>query len=79
MDTDVEVIRSLDDLLYQEAFTSVEKWQVINFGGCSGAVCGHPSLEAFLDAWEKREFIRKDGNTGIPSLRGYVDTRVAFG
>ncbi len=77
MDTDVEVIRSLDDLLYQEAFTSVEKWQVINFGGCSGAVCGHPSLEAFLDAWEKREFIRKDG-TPDPLSSGYVDTRVAL-
>lgn len=77
MDTDVEVVRSLDDLLYQEAFTSVEKWQVINFGGCSGAVCGHPSLEAFLRAWEKREFIRADG-TQDPLSSGYVDTRVAM-
>ncbi|MDE7430436.1 MAG: hypothetical protein K2N34_00725 [Lachnospiraceae bacterium] len=77
MDTDVEVIRSLDDLLYQEAFTSVEKWQVINFGGCSGAVCGHPSLEAYLQAWEKRELIREDGTLDTLSS-GYVDTRVAL-
>lgn len=77
MDTDVEVIRSLDDLLYQEAFTSVEKWQVINFGGCSGAVCGHPSLEAYLQAWEKRKLIRADG-TLDPLSSGYVDTRVAL-
>lgn len=38
MDTDVELVRNLDNLLYQEAFCSVEKWQVINFGGCSGSV-----------------------------------------
>ena len=38
MDTDVEVVRSLDDLLYQSAFCGVEKWQTINFGGCSGCL-----------------------------------------
>lgn len=77
MDTDVEVIRNLDGLLYQEAFTSVEKWQVVNFGGCSGAVRGHLSLEAFLEAWERRAFIRKDGTPDQISS-GYVDTRVAL-
>lgn len=77
MDTDVQVVRSLDNLLYQEAFTSVEKWQVINFGGCSGAVCGHSSLEAYLQAWEKRELIRADG-TIDPLSSGYIDTRVAL-
>lgn len=77
MDTDVELIRNLDSLLYQGAFTSVEKWQVINFGGCSGAVAGHPSLEPFLRAWEQREFIRDDGTMDTLSS-GYVDTRVAL-
>lgn len=77
MDTDVELVRNLDDLLYQEAFCSVEKWQVINFGGCSGAVRGHPSLQPFLRAWEGREFIREDGTQDILSS-GYVDTRVAL-
>lgn len=77
MDTDVEVVRNLDKLLCQEAFSSVEKWQVINFGGCSGAVAGHPSLEPFLQAWEQRKFIRDDGTPDILSS-GYVDTRVAL-
>lgn len=77
MDTDVELVRNLDNLLYQEAFCSVEKWQVINFGGCSGAVRGHPALQLFLRAWEGREFIREDGTQDILSS-GYVDTRVAL-
>lgn len=77
MDTDAEVVRNLDSLLYQDAFTSVEKWQVINFGGCSGAVQGHPSLEVFLRAWESRNFFKDDGTPDTLSS-GYVDTRVAL-
>lgn len=77
MDTDVELVRNLDNLLCQEAFSSVEKWQVINFGGCSGAVRGHSSLQPFLRAWEAREFIKEDGTQDILSS-GYVDTRVAL-
>ena len=38
LDTDVELIRSLDDLRNQGAFCGVEKWGNINMGGCSGAV-----------------------------------------
>ncbi len=77
MDTDVELLRNLDRFLYQEAFTSVEKWQVVNFGGCSGAMAGHPSLKPFLQVWEQRKFIREDGSEDILSS-GYVDTRVAL-
>ena len=77
MDTDVELVRNLDNLLYQEAFCSVEKWQVINFGGCSGSVAGHPSLEPFLRAWERRKFIKDNGTLETLSS-GYIDTRVAL-
>ena len=38
LDTDVELVRSLDELRYQPAFSGVEKWSVVNIGGCSGAV-----------------------------------------
>ncbi|MDE7431924.1 MAG: hypothetical protein K2N34_08430 [Lachnospiraceae bacterium] len=77
MDTDVELVRNLDCFLYQEAFTSVEKWQVINFGGCSGAVKGHKSLRPFVNAWEQREFIRADGTLDDLSS-GCIDTRVVL-
>ena len=45
LDTDVELLRSLDPLLCQEAFCGVEKWQVINFGGCSGAIKNNSGKE----------------------------------
>lgn len=77
MDTDVEVIRNLDDLLYQEAFSSVEKWQVLNLGGCSGAVPKHPALEKFLQAWEQRRFVDEEGHADMLSS-GFVDTKVAM-
>lgn len=77
MDTDVELIRGLDDLLYQEAFCSVEKWQVINFGGCTGAVKGHSALEPFLEGWNSRKLIRNDGTFDIISS-GLIDTNIAL-
>lgn len=77
MDTDVEVIRNLDDMLYQEAFCSVEKWQVLNFGGCSGAIPKQPALKRFLQAWKQRRFINEEGSADILSS-GFLDTRVAM-
>lgn len=77
LDTDVELQRSLDDLLYQEAFCGVEKWQVLNFGGCSGAVKGHRSLEPFLENWSRRTLVRADGTLDNISS-GLIDTSVAL-
>lgn len=77
MDTDVELQRNLDELLYQEAFCSVEKWQVLNFGGCSGALKGHKSLEPFLENWAKRSLVRPDGTLDHISS-GLIDTTIAL-
>lgn len=77
MDTDVEVIRGLDELLYQKAFCGVEKWQVINFGGCCGAVKGHAGLEPFLERWSGRKILREDGTLDSLSS-GLIDTEVAL-
>ena len=77
LDTDVELQRNLDELLYQEAFCSVEKWQVLNFGGCSGAIKGHRALEPFLERWKQRSLIRADGSIDNISS-GLIDTNVAL-
>lgn len=77
LDTDVELLRNIDDLLYQEAFCSVEKWQVINFGGCSGAIKGHKSLEPFIESWSKRSLVRTDGTLDSISS-GLIDTSIAL-
>lgn len=77
LDTDVELKRSLDDMRYQEAFCSVEKWQVINFGGGSGAVKGHPMIKKFLDARKGVFFIDEYGNQNKNTC-GFYDTRTAL-
>ncbi len=77
LDTDVEIKRNIDDLLFQEAFCGVEKWQIINFGGMSGAVKGHPMVKKFLDAREDILFINPDGSQNRNTC-GYYDTKVAL-
>lgn len=77
LDTDVEIKRNLDDLLYQDAFCGVEKWQLINFGGLSGAVKKHPMIKKFLDARQDLFFTDKNG---VPNKNtcGFYDTQVAI-
>lgn len=77
MDTDVEVVKSLDDMLYQRAFCGVEKWQTINFGGCSGAVKGHEALRQLLDYRKNSSFLCEDGSQDKTTC-GYYDTKVAL-
>lgn len=77
MDTDVEVRKGLDSLLCQEAFCGVEKWQIVNFGGCSGAIKGQPMLKKFLDARARIPFMDKEGRQNRTTC-GFYDTRVAI-
>lgn len=72
MDTDVELIKSLDDMLYQEAFTSVEKWNVINIGGCTGCVSHHSGIKKILDE-RKNVFFETEGKLN-KTASGYYDT-----
>ena len=73
MDTDVELKKNLDDLLYQPAFTGVEKWGVINIGGMAGAVPGHPMIGEILEDKKKCHFIEKDGSLNLETS-GVVET-----
>lgn len=62
MDTDVELIKRPDDLLYQPAFCGVEKWGIVNMGGCSGAVSGNEIVKRMLDYRKNEIFVRMDGS-----------------
>ncbi|MBR1460567.1 hypothetical protein IJ596_02890 [bacterium] len=77
MDTDEELFRSLDTLLYQEAFCGVEKWQDISFGACAGSIPGHPMVKKFLDARESLHFINSDGSFNRNTC-GFYDTPTAL-
>ena len=77
IDTDVEIKKNLDDLRYQEAFCGVEKWQIINFGGLSGAAPKHPMIKLFLDARKNISFLDADGQPQKITC-GMYDTPVAI-
>lgn len=53
LDTDVELIRPLDELLYQPGFVGVEKWGMINIGGGCGVVPKHPMMKEILEYYRQ--------------------------
>ena len=77
LDTDVELKRNIDALRFQQAFCGVEKWQILNFGGLSGAVKGNAMIKAFLDARNDLTFYNEDGSQNRNTC-GYYDTKVAL-
>lgn len=72
-DTDVELIKNLDNMLYQQAFCCVEKWQTINTGGGIGAVKGNCAIEKLLEMREHLKFVDDNNNLNMNTC-GYYDT-----
>ena len=63
LDTDVEIIRPLDDLLDCEMYAGFEKLaeeKNINYGLGYGAVCGHPYLKEMMDVYNAMDFPQND-------------------
>lgn len=61
VDTDVEILRNIDELLCQKAFMAFHGKQV-NTGLGFGAVKGLPIMKILLDDYVKREFVKSDGS-----------------
>jgi len=73
LDTDVELIRNLDELLYQPAFCSVEKWGTVAAGGGIGAQAGNLVVKTMLDFRSNTTFLRVDGTLNQMAC-GYYET-----
>lgn len=73
LDTDVELLRNMDELLHLQAFTSFEEYPTVNFGGGSGSVKGFPLLKNILDFRENIQFIHSDGSYNTTTC-GYFET-----
>lgn len=73
MDTDVSLIKKLDELLYQPAFTGVEKWGNINTGGMAGAVPMHPMIKEMLEYRKKFHFTIEGGSLNMET-NGFYET-----
>lgn len=60
MDTDVEVIKTLDPFLKHEAFSGFEDETFLQ-SGTMGAARHHPWIQELLEDYESRSFVRPDG------------------
>lgn len=57
LDTDVELIRNLDDMLYQKGFAGFETKSLVAFGLGFGAMKGLPIIRELRDSYDEMEFI----------------------
>ena len=63
LDTDVEIIKPLDDILKYDAFVGYETKSILNPGlGLWFSKPGNPVLKETLDVYEKLSFIMPDGS-----------------
>lgn len=56
LDTDVELLQGLDDLLYQRGFAGFECSQYVNFGGGFGAVAGNRIMQGIRHLYDELYF-----------------------
>lgn len=68
LDTDVELLKNLDDLLENNAFMGREKSNYINPGLGFGAIPHHEGIGKLLHIYDELKFIKEDGSFDlIPS------------
>ncbi|MBO6241861.1 MAG: hypothetical protein J6O61_13630 [Butyrivibrio sp.] len=61
MDLDVEMLRPIDDLLYNDAYMSFESLDRIECGSGMGARPGHPVIKEICESYEERPYLKADG------------------
>ncbi len=60
LDTDVELLRNMDDMLYQSGFAGVEPGNRVAFGLGFGAVAGLSIIKELRDAYKSIRFIKEN-------------------
>lgn len=75
LDTDVELYKNLDELLYQEAFVGTEKWGNINSGGGCGAIPHHPMVKKLSIQRDMISFVKEDSSLNLDT-NGIYETKV---
>lgn len=61
LDTDVELLKSLDDLLDCDGYIGMEEVGTINTGQGFGAIKGHPFIKENKNFYEENDFLYEDG------------------
>lgn len=65
LDTDVELVANLDDLLYQDGFMCYETETRVNCGMGFGAVKGLNIIKDMRDDYNGRSFLKEDGSLNL--------------
>lgn len=65
LDTDVELVQNLDDMLYQKGFAGFERENIVNFGLGFGAVKGLPIIGQMRDTYNELHFVNQDGSLNM--------------
>lgn len=65
LDTDVELIKSLDEILDCEMYAGMESKDFLALGLGFGAVKGHPYLKEIMEYYETREFVHGNGKMDL--------------
>ncbi len=74
-DTDVEILKNLDELRYQDAFCSRERVGHINFGGGSGSIPHNEIIKEILDFRKDIDFSLGNGKFNAEAS-GYFETAI---
>ncbi len=72
-DTDVRIVKNLDNLCFQEAFCGRERQGHVNFGGGSGCIRHNKIVRSLLDFRKNVKFINKDGSLNTEAS-GFYET-----
>ncbi len=62
LDTDVELVANLDDLLYEKAFAGFERDSYVAFGLGFGAQKGNILIKELRDYYDNIEFVKENGS-----------------
>jgi hypothetical protein len=65
LDTDVELVANLDDLLYQHAFAGFQNEKEVNFGLGFGAERDSEIMKYLRNDYKDRHFIKEDGSLDL--------------
>jgi hypothetical protein len=80
LDLDVEVIKPLDELLYNDAYFGFEDTYLVNLGSGFGAVKGFPLIKELRDAYDETPAFLADGTFDLkPSPFHQTESFKGFG
>lgn len=71
LDTDVELVQNLDDMLYQKGFAGFERENSVALGLGFGAVKGLPIIGQMRDAYNALHFLNQDGTINLKASPSY--------